>query len=646
MATPFDDELAGPPQPGMPWPPPDWVGPAPMPMQAVGPAMPGQEQQAPPLEWPPPDWAAVGAPSFPSMQQEPKKPTEVPVADMTPEEKAGQQQKVEVAKQPPVQPVAAVQQKPEPVDPYLQGIDQSAADQGAAIDQKTDAQMMENDARAAGYLSASFEQKQRLEKAEAAYDAVAIDAAKKTEQLWAEAEALGKAKPDPARLWNDASLPQRAAGMIALFLGGMQSAFTGRNGAMDALQQMLDRDMRAQEAELQNRGQALTMKRGLLADGLAAGKDRFAAQTQMAMTYWQNQITAVDAEMLKYQNPQIQADGMMLKAQIGEKQNELKQNYYQQTFQNDLAVRQQQFHEWATRQQLAGRPGAGGGAGTPAEGDPNRPPGFDPELGVVGITNEDGTAVNARSKKDQEILSDKKIALEGMYSITDQVKDKYNEIGPAAWDNWVITSDGKAWYDSMMEQLRPQLAVFYGQGALGNEEAERFGKIIMSPTGKSPMVGKRFEESLDAFTTGTLGYFNGQLRNRTNIKNTKEQVVYDPKTGQYYLRPKTAKSGEGVLPRNDAFPIDAGTDRVEGYLEGTSPGFIYLTDQGGNIAFVDPRSPQIAEDLKTGRLFPPSPEQMEEYNNRQEQERLAEEERKKNAEQVGKGTAPKIGQRR
>jgi len=65
-------------------------------------------------------------------------------------------------------------------------------------------------------------------------------------------------KIDPSALWESKSGGQKAMAIVGMILGGIGSGITGReNPAMQALQQAIDRDVRAQEANIQNKKTAL-----------------------------------------------------------------------------------------------------------------------------------------------------------------------------------------------------------------------------------------------------------------------------------------------------------------------------------------------------------------------------------------------------
>lgn len=73
-------------------------------------------------------------------------------------------------------------------------------------------------------------------------------------------------KVDPANFWNTRTEAQHAAGIVSMVLGGFMEPVTGKNSAAAIIERAIDRDMQAQQMDMQRQGEALQMDRAANAD--------------------------------------------------------------------------------------------------------------------------------------------------------------------------------------------------------------------------------------------------------------------------------------------------------------------------------------------------------------------------------------------
>lgn len=119
-------------------------------------------------------------------------------------------------------------------------------------------------------------------------------------------------KVDPNRLWHNMSTGNKALATVSLILGGIGSAFTGKNQAMEILDNAVNRDIDAQKNDQGKAMNQWKMNREALGDDLSA---TLATQNQkyVALKY------QIDQAANKYQGPLALARAKMANAQIDQK---------------------------------------------------------------------------------------------------------------------------------------------------------------------------------------------------------------------------------------------------------------------------------------------------------------------------------------
>lgn len=106
---------------------------------------------------------------------------------------------------------------------------------------------------------------QSAERIEAAEEQYRVEAARIVDQLKSEARAVASMNVDPKRAWADASTPRKIAGAVLMFLGGglAVTTGTGKNPALEAFNQAIERDIDAQKANIRNAQKGFELNKSL-----------------------------------------------------------------------------------------------------------------------------------------------------------------------------------------------------------------------------------------------------------------------------------------------------------------------------------------------------------------------------------------------
>lgn len=284
---PFVDDLAGAPEPPMAWPTEQPAG-SPPEVDAISGA--GQPQAtAPGRTMASPVGAGKNAPAAPPPKNTPRQSTG---------------------------------------DPYLDAMYASGDARVAGIQAEADAQKAKNE-----YLS----QEMRAANERAATEQAAIErdrmaskaeAKAKTEELNKEANEIANQKLNDRKVFDDMEMPTK----IFLALGAALSGWSnprGPNKVTEAVMAMVDRDMKTQAANLENRRAGLAMKRGLLSDEIAAGRDDIDARYKAMNVGLEMQRNAAIDYGMRFDNPVIDARVQQQVADIDEARATLAMQYQQ-----------------------------------------------------------------------------------------------------------------------------------------------------------------------------------------------------------------------------------------------------------------------------------------------------------------------------
>lgn len=206
-------------------------------------------------------------------------------------------------------------------DPYLDMLDQTGDVKARAAVQKAQADKDENSYLRAQGMKIAQDWQTRQDAADAAYAKVYNETKAKRAQLDAEAIKIANTKTDPSRVWNNMSFgAQLFVGITAALSGATtRSVQTGQNPVIDAMSAAVDRDLKAQADDLANRWKGVTVRQGLLADGLAAGHDMLDIQYKANKVASETAANYAKAYAMKFNNPRIDADTATFLADLQQK---------------------------------------------------------------------------------------------------------------------------------------------------------------------------------------------------------------------------------------------------------------------------------------------------------------------------------------
>lgn len=191
--------------------------------------------------------------------------------------------------------------------------------------------------------------KQQQANLQARADAIKVANAKAA-AIEADAQRLADTKIDPT---GGLSGGQRIAGVLGAIVGGLVQGRTGaaRNAGMDALNDIINRGIDAQKANLANQREGLSARRGALADEYARTNDAFHAQEVVRLAALKHADDLLATEQQKYSPRGTSFQRIAaLRAQVGAAQAEARQKAGQQYFDNSLKASEQIVKERAQRE--------------------------------------------------------------------------------------------------------------------------------------------------------------------------------------------------------------------------------------------------------------------------------------------------------
>jgi hypothetical protein len=483
---PFSEQVAGPPSPApalsppVPFPPPDWFGtPEGLPTEQVGQDVPVVENQPPPQE--PPVTPQVGEQGLAALDQARK---DGQLLQPYPEERK------------PAKPAP-------PVDPYIQAAEQSAQDHKAAVEAKAQALREKNDYLAAQGLQAASDYSTRQAEADRMYMDAYKEAKGKRAQLDKEALDIANTKIDPRRAWHDASFGAKVFVAVTAALTGAttRAVQTGQNPVLDSVNGILDRDMKAQQMELENRTNMLGVRRGLLADDLAAGRDLLDYQYKSAMAAYDMAKNAMTSYALKYDNAALTADVMEQNAKIDDAKREWQMNYEaakrKEALEREkwkqenargwkgLSLHQQQLDEQKRHNQAEENAAKTVGPNAAMinatrEGEKDRR-----ERLILRGKTKDGRQLYAKDKEAATKVNEEADATTKSVAILDELTDIYSKHGYELLGTW---SGGDAGKDEqranfLIKKLWSTFSKKEGQGTIRDSEYEMYREMFGDPSG-------------------------------------------------------------------------------------------------------------------------------------------------------------------
>lgn len=176
------------------------------------------------------------------------------------------------------------------------------------------------DSRKAQYMGAAIAANQQAVNAQAtAAEATghATDLAGRRAAIEALQKDVETGKVDPEHFWHTRSTGAKIAGILGMAFGGFASGFHGGpNQAADFVEHLVDNDIAAQKANLENKARSLTGKASLyqMTEGaFKSEEERHAAARAMALTGVQKQI---DAEIQRRTDPLEKAHLLDLRSAV------------------------------------------------------------------------------------------------------------------------------------------------------------------------------------------------------------------------------------------------------------------------------------------------------------------------------------------
>jgi hypothetical protein len=294
---------------------------------------------------PPPvvdELAGAPAPVLPPAPQEP--PPEVdavsaaaPVVPTSPQPAAAP---IDPYAPPPAAPAPPA--RPSTGDAFLDTMGDVAEVRARAAVDKAEAEKEKNAYLADEGARIARENSEKRAAADQEYAEVQAEAKTERTAIEAEAKAIANTKMDANRAWNNMSFGQQLFVGITAALNGWVDP-KGPNKVSAMIQQMVDRDLELQKQDLDNRRAGLVTRRGLLADGLAQGRDALDVRYKAMNAGYEMAANQLKATALKFDNPLIDARTNEQLADIAEAQAKGTVAYTQAKEQQIYARRQQEL---------------------------------------------------------------------------------------------------------------------------------------------------------------------------------------------------------------------------------------------------------------------------------------------------------------
>jgi hypothetical protein len=364
---------------------------------------------------------------------------------------------------------------------------------------------------------------------------------------------------------------------ITAIVGGWIGAKNGgRNQGLELIQNIIDRDMQAQAADMANRRDMLGMKQSLLGDMAQQSGDLYRAATvKTAASYnWAADAAKAlgdsarsDAERMKYYGlaDELRMQGADKADAYFAAQEAAKAQAQQQGIENEFTRRRiglegarlsedrRQFNlgladraadrfigqgERAAEREIKGQQAQVDMIKAQAEigkDAPDAVPGLllgkDAEpVRIRGKAGSDGEKVLRAQKTESEIFLDDLARFEAAYGANG------TEISSQ--------SDGGVKMRQSRARLRDRYAKIMGKGAPSDNDYKVFDEILPDPVGSSGFLGNAMgtQEAIGQLREGVEGDFNTTMRNYTTYTGT-ENLTYDPTTHRWFKRPDGFKPG-------------------------------------------------------------------------------------------------------
>lgn len=434
-----------------------------------------------PLQWPDPAWLQPETHPLAVPQPAPEGP---PVAMKgSPVEQEGPPVELQGSPPPPPPPVNP--------DPAMAQADRNAREHEQAVLAANEAEQQKNDFLSSEGVRAAEDAARQQAAADKAYLQANDVANAKRAKLDAEATAIANQQIDPKRAWHDASFGAKLGIGVAAIVQGMVAGALGKDGAnpiIAMIQTLNEQDMKAQEVNLANRTNLLGVRRGLLADDVAAGlelRDFKYKSLNAAYTMAENQIKAY---ALKYDNPVINASAQDKLAQIHDARLKLGMDWHHETVEEDF--KKQQLDMQRSHLAMQRRAAAAKQVATPAEsaammnakreGEKDRR-----ERLMIGGRTADGRQLYAKDKDAATDINKKAAEVTKSVAIVDELSDIYARNGWNPLGKWAGGTAGKDAQRAnfLTGKLMTDFSKKEGQGTIRDSEYKMYKDMFGDPTG-------------------------------------------------------------------------------------------------------------------------------------------------------------------
>lgn len=314
----------------------------------------------------------------------------------------------------------------------------------------------------------------------------------KRQQLDTEAMAIANQKIAPNRAWHDASFGAKLAIGIATIVNGMVTkGNVGASPVVAMVNAICEQDMKAQEDNLANRTGALGVRRGLLAEDVAAGRDMLDFQYKSINAAYLMAENQIKAYALKYDNPVINAKAQEQLAQIHDARLKLGMDWHQQTVANDIN-KQQVAQGWKgldIQQQNAdtakAAQAAKGSETSAARDSLNFKKEVDQRERIVpGGKMADGTQLYAKDKEVATKVNTKMAGANKGVAAINELTSIYKKHGWQPMGGWSMDDEARNDFqraNTLLQDVMTNFSLEKGQGTIRDAEYDRYEKMIGKP---------------------------------------------------------------------------------------------------------------------------------------------------------------------
>lgn len=571
--TPFVDEFAGAPAPSPAlapspeWPPPSWGEVPPQPEGPPAPPPPAATQQAGPAGMAALDQAhAEGQGVLPAYDAK-GNPAGGPEAG--PAAPAG----------PPGQPP-----RQSTGDPYLDHLQHSADVHSEALLAQGEAQKQKNDFLATEGVKAAKDASTKQAAADTAYMESYQEAKAKRAELDKEAMNIANSKVDPARAWHNMSFGAQlfvgvTAALTAMTTRGMQ---TGQNSVLDSVNAMVKQDMEAQQMDIANRTTALGMRRGLLQDDIAAGRDLLDFQYKSINAAYGMAENQIKSYALKYDNPVINAQAADQLQTIQDARVKMGMDYEtakRQALLDQKDKAAQRAIAWknadsnarnvdseiedrkARRLAAEKAAAAGGGEDSAAMLSYKQRVRQDRRERIItqGLSK-DGNLVFAKDKETATDINKKATGAQKAIGMIDELDTIYAKHGYRLLDDksWGSSdaADDKARAKYLMGELESTFSLEQGQGVIHESEYKMYKGMFGDQNGYLTNPRANLAQARESFINGVNDQLRGNIMDEEDNPLGEEQRYWQPKPYLKKPDPRDAENNPNDKKRDEVLFID------------------------------------------------------------------------------------------